>query len=339
MNSEKKQFLIVIPGGIGNAIMFSPAFESLKAQFPDSEFSLLTSDMSAEKVYARNNLKKIFIYRRGNKSDFIKIFFKILFFYNFDYYITGMGINSLKAGLMGIASKASVRLGENIFAATSVIAADTNIHEVERNLKIIESIVEKKNIVNSLSFCYNENDKREASECFQTNGLNILSPKFIGAHIGSNNFLTAKRWPLENFKILFELIHKKYPEYSIIFFGGKNEIEYSDSLIKGNYTFNFVGKLSIHATAAAIEKCSVFISNDSGLMHIAAAVNIPVIAIFGPTIISKNRPYSVKSRVISKDYDCQPCYKYNMPISCADNFKCMKDITPEEILEALTNFI
>lgn len=339
MKKNNKKIIIVVPGGIGNAVMFIPAYESLKIQFPDSEFSLLTSNLGADKIFSRKNLKKIFIYKRSSKIDFIKLFFKILFFYNYDIFVAGMGINPFKAGILGLAAKAGTRLGENLFFRTHKIFSDITVHEVERNLKIIKPIISKENLNIIFPLDITENDCKEADALFAEYDIDFSADKYIGTHIGSNDFLAAKRWSKENFGILFDLINRYFPQYPILLFGGANESDYAKDLKTKARIINFTGKLNLHASAAAIEKCKLFITNDSGLMHIAAAVNTPIVALFGPTIKTKNSPYSQNSTVISKNYDCQPCYKYNKNISCNFDFKCMKDIKPEEVFETLKKYL
>lgn len=89
--------------------------------------------------------------------------------------------------------------------------------------------------------------------------------------------------------------------------------------------------MSITQTAAVIQRCNLFISNDSGLMHLAVAVKTPVVAIFGPTIPNKNAPYEGKNVVIRKELPCSPCYEMYKKFRCND-IKCLKLIEIEDVL-------
>lgn len=92
-----------------------------------------------------------------------------------------------------------------------------------------------------------------------------------------------------------------------------------------------IGK-EIKKTAALVSRCNLFISNDTGLMHVAAAVKVSVIAIFGPTDPVKSMPF-FRHIIIKKDLQCRPCYRYR-PIACRHR-RCLEEITPEEVLDKI----
>ncbi|HPN29837.1 MAG TPA: glycosyltransferase family 9 protein [bacterium] len=333
------KILIVLPGGIGNAVMFTPAFASLVKSFPESEFYMLTSGLGANRIFEPSNkIKRFFFYDSFSKSSFLKTLFNILIFHKFDVFISSMGINPLKSGILALFSKAGVRCGESSCLFNKRTEPDLKKHEVERNLKIIEEICPADSIVKSLQFYYKKDDAIQSEKILKETGLNSEKIRLIGAHIGSNDFLAAKRWNIENFKKLFSEIEKINPDVKILLLGGSNEFEYAKS-VSGKNTINLTGKTNLQTAGLIIKKCAAFISNDNGLMHIAASVKTPVIAIFGPTIISKNRPYSENSEIISENLDCQPCYKYNKKIICPNNFKCMNDITVEKVLPSVAKYL
>ncbi len=330
-----KKILLTLPGGIGNAIMFTPAFQKIRAEYQEAEISLVTSNLGAEEVFKNCGLKEVYKYDRRVKTDFLKIFLKILFFRKYDIFISAMGVSSIKAGLLGLASKASARLGEEIFFGTIKIFKNYDLHEVERNLNIISSCINGAYKNFPLKLFYNYNDETETEKIISENGIDFKFKKYIGLHLGSNEFLAAKRWPIDNFSKLIELINLKYPQYIFIIFGGKNEAGYAAELKAGDKIINITGKTSLNAAGIILSKLQLFITNDSGLMHLAAAAGIRIAAIFGPTIPQKNRPYTKDAIIISKNYECQPCYKYNRKIKCRHDFKCIRDVTPEEVFLAI----
>ncbi|MBP7653756.1 glycosyltransferase family 9 protein [Candidatus Dependentiae bacterium] len=333
------RILIVLPGGIGNAVMFTPAFATLINSFGNSEFYMMTSELGANLVFEPSlKIKKFFYYNHNSKLSFIKSLMEILLFYKFDIFISSMGINPLKSGILSIFSKSGIRCGEDSFLFNRKIKSDSELHEVERNLNIVKQICPENKIEKSLRFYFTEQDRIFADKILEEHKIDKTRHKIIGAHIGSNDFLAAKRWSIDNFKKIFLKLAEKYPELKIILFGGKNEIEYT-SRISGDYIINLTGKTTLQTAGLIIKKCSAFVSNDSGLMHIAASVDIPVIALFGPTIISKNKPYSSKSHVIFSDVECRPCYKYNRKIQCLKNFKCMSEISVDRVFEVLEKII
>lgn len=144
----------------------------------------------------------------------------------------------------------------------------------------------------------------------------------------------TKRWQKENFITLAKKVIEKY-NYNILIFGGKNDFEYCESIKNqiGENSENLCG-LSLQETAIALTKCEYLLTNDTGLMHIAEALKIPVIAFFGPTVEEFGfYPQSAKSKVFAKNILCRPCSTKGSKTCPIGNFRCMKDITVEEVFD------
>jgi ADP-heptose:LPS heptosyltransferase len=98
--------------------------------------------------------------------------------------------------------------------------------------------------------------------------------------------------------------------------GGPDEVDSAaklESLIGEGVVLNLAGRTGIHETAAVLERCDLFVGNDSGPMHIAAAMGVPVVAIFGPSNSQAWGPYTPpledsKHRIVSRDLPCMPCF-------------------------------
>ncbi len=142
----------------------------------------------------------------------------------------------------------------------------------------------------------------------------------------------TKRWPKENFVDLAKRILEKQ-DCEILIFGGKNDFDYCEN-IKSRISpkaKNLCG-LSLKETAVAIRKCKYLLTNDTGLMHIAEALKVPVVAFFGPTDKEFGfYPQSEKSKIISKNYFCKPCSTKGSGKCPVGDFRCMKDITVGEV--------
>ncbi|HOL47353.1 MAG TPA: glycosyltransferase family 9 protein [bacterium] len=324
---NSKNFLIILPGGIGNAVLFIPSLIILNKNYPFANFDFLITKNCLPDVFINIPfVRNVFII----PSNFIKIIFLLikLFFNRYDYCIATMGINKKKAYL----------ISRFIFAKFFLCEKNNNLsntHEVIRNFLIIKSII-KEGTEKDLKLTYylNNDDIQFADNFYE----NVIKEEFIGIAPGSGNFLKEKRWHIDNFLILANLIVTNL-NIKVVFFGSKQE-EYllADKKNNNEKILNCIGKLKLNQTAALIRKAKLFIANDCGLMHIANALDIPVIAIFGPTIINKNRPFNPASIVISKNYDCQPCYKFNQEIKC-NELKCLNDIKPEEVFLAVKKFL
>ncbi|MFN3234818.1 MAG: lipopolysaccharide heptosyltransferase II [Gammaproteobacteria bacterium] len=141
----------------------------------------------------------------------------------------------------------------------------------------------------------------------------------------------SKRWPIEYFiEVANAQIKKGWQVWCI---GGKDEKPIAETLSE-NTAYNSVD-LTDTSLAEAIDLMSVakhVISNDSGLMHIAAAVDAPVIAIYGSSTPTFTPPLHDKAKILSLELPCKPCFKRECPLG---HHKCMRDITTEQVLKEL----
>ena len=192
----------------------------------------------------------------------------------------------------------------------------TNLHMVEKYNLYINSIL-KKNLPlypPKLSF----KPKKFNQKTF---GINP------GATYGS-----AKRWYPQEFAKVANYL-SKYGD--IIIFGGPGEEEIAKDIEKNliikNYK-NLCGKLTIKELCEYIGGLSGFITNDSGPMHIAAAYNVPIIAIFGPTDYTETSPWSKNYKIITKNLECTPCKKRECPLK---THECMKEIKAKDVIKEI----
>jgi heptosyltransferase II len=156
----------------------------------------------------------------------------------------------------------------------------------------------------------------------------------IGIHPGG---MPTRRWPIENFCRLIEKISKEINCYFVIT-GSVSEIGLAQRLKETlpDRVISFADKLNIHQSAALISKCNVFISNDTGPMHIAAILKTPLIALFGPGDIKRFDPRVIfkQAIVFYHKVACAPCEKVN----CADMF-CMQAIQVDEVAKAVVDLL
>ena len=129
-------------------------------------------------------------------------------------------------------------------------------------------------------------------------------------------------------------------EFDIVVFGGKNEQNFAkeieDYLTKSNIRnyLNLAGKTSISELTNYISKLDIFITGDSGPMHIAASLKIPTLALFGPTNpLETSQWKNPNSLIIKKNLDCQPCMKRTCPLK---HHNCMKFIEAKEVINSIS---
>ncbi|NQT28014.1 MAG: glycosyltransferase family 9 protein [Candidatus Omnitrophica bacterium] len=154
--------------------------------------------------------------------------------------------------------------------------------------------------------------------------------KFIVIHPSAS--CPSKRWPQELFKRVIKLLKEKIG-FRIIIITSDNEREFGERLVDGSDVIDLRGSLSIPEVGALLKQADLFISNDSGPVHIADSFNTPVISIFGraDSGLSPLRwgPRGEKSFYFHKDVGCDKCLAHN----CIKGFLCLQEITPQEVAD------
>jgi heptosyltransferase-2 len=159
------------------------------------------------------------------------------------------------------------------------------------------------------------------------------APLTIGLCPGAE-FGPAKRWPAEHFAALVELIHARHPEARIACLGGPGDREIAQSIADTTRVpvLNLCGQTPLGDAIALIAALDAVVSNDSGLMHVAAALDIPTVALFGSTDPRHTPPHSPKAAIARIDIACSPCFERICPLG---HFRCMRELSPERVMELL----
>jgi heptosyltransferase-2 len=157
----------------------------------------------------------------------------------------------------------------------------------------------------------------------------------IGINPGAT-FGNAKRWLPERYAVLGQMIQASSGG-RVLIFGGPGEEELGDRIAKliGNHCTNLCGRTRLREAMALIERCALFVTNDSGLMHVAAAFDIPQIVIIGSTDPVHTGPSNPRSRIIQVSTACAPC----LETECPTDHRCMKEISVEMVYEAAMTFL
>lgn len=145
----------------------------------------------------------------------------------------------------------------------------------------------------------------------------------------------SKRWPVEHFSKLAKLIQTELPSHFISILGGKDDQQLGETIASASPTrcLNLAGRLSLPEMVEWIRISDLMVTNDTGPMHVAAALRKPVVAMFGPTDSRRTGPYGQVDRVLRQPPPCAPCFKgecsYFKPL------ECLRAITPEQVLEEI----
>jgi len=172
-------------------------------------------------------------------------------------------------------------------------------------------------------------------------GLEKIDTPIFGLNPGAE-YGPAKRWPIEKFIAAAKEIQQR-TNCVWILFGGKNDLLITnqiESAIRNPQSaiFNLAGKASLRELMALLKLCRVLLTNDTGPMHVAAALGIPVVVPFGstsPELTGPGLPGDERSHLIKSDASCSPCFLRECPI----DFRCMNGISVESVVEAVLKSI
>lgn len=173
-------------------------------------------------------------------------------------------------------------------------------------------------------------DKANQKRLVQRLGLKTDRPViafFPGAEYGP-----TKQWPLENFRRLAADITAN--GYQVWIFGSPQDKTYGQTIAQGDsaYVYNLAGKTSLNDAIDLIAVSEIAVTNDSGLMHIAAAVGVHVEAIYGSTTPDYTPPLTERKNIHYLGLDCSPCFKRKCPLG---HFNCMDQITASDLMASM----
>ena len=306
------RILIELPTWLGDCVMATPAIENIINFFSNIEITFIGSFQSVEAMkYQPKVTRTVFLDRK-----YTKLYKTAKGLGYFDTFFSFRSSNRSRLLKVLISAKNKYQFNKNKYQ---------HLHQVEKyNAFVNDSL--KSNFSADRLVMYPKYSK-----------LNIKSSKLrlLGINPGAS-YGIAKRWYPEKFaKVVIALSN----QYDIFIFGGQGEIKIANDielyLIEANVKNyrNLAGKTSITELINKISNLDLFITGDSGPMHIAAAFQIPTIAIFGPTNNNETSQWmNEKSIIVKKDLDCQPCMKRNCPLG---HHHCMKLISANDVMDAV----
>lgn len=164
----------------------------------------------------------------------------------------------------------------------------------------------------------------------------ISGPVFFGLNPGAE-YGPAKRWPIENFLAVARRISREFPEVTWLVFGGKTDgkacARVADPL--GNRALNLAGTTSLRQLMCLLKLCKLVLTNDTGPMHLAAALGTPVIVPFGstsPELTGPGLPGDPRHQLLRSPTPCAPCFLRQCPI----DFRCMTGISVQQVVNAVS---
>ena len=160
----------------------------------------------------------------------------------------------------------------------------------------------------------------------------------IGIQAGTAAYGPWKQWPREHFKKLIQILTNS--NNTLLLFGSPSERAMLEQIVNSVSTKPIIiaGTTTFLQSCALIAKCQQMITNDSGLMHVANALKVPLIAIYGPTDFFRTAPLAKTSRIVRLDIDCSPCFRLRgdkFVLKCPYQYRCLRELTPDMVLNSI----
>ncbi len=346
--NNPKNILIIRLSAIGDVINVLPALKLLRSHFPDSKITWLVEDRASELLRNHPDVDEVIIYPRKKwQSGILKVnksiniiseslsFYKKLRRNHYDLVLDFQG--NLKSAVMNLITGSGNRLGFGkgyckefncLSTQHHAYPAGKKIHRIEKNLSLLKELdIETKFLRPELPV---SRDDKEYISNFISKNTDPSLP-IIVLHPGTSKFGSFKQWSSPNYTLLADMILDKY-KVNVILTWGPGEIDVVNEIVKSmkHKAILACETKSIKQLTALIKRTTLFIGGDTGPLHIASIMGIPVVGIYGPKDPAIYGPYDGKAIVIKKDVPCSPCKKR----TCGDPI-CMTSILPDDVFRGV----
>ncbi len=343
--------------GMGSIILTSPAVKAIRKQYPQAKLCYLTFDTNREALEALGIADEIITISLSNPFKFNvdtiklvnklrKIKFDIVYDFEFFTYYSALINRLIKPGYsVGFDNHKNRR--SRLFANT--IEFNDHIHTRDNFLNLVSK--------SYISPSEGELERGSLQRAFGTESLlgnkinsafkigGNITPPYIVINPNASPLAFERRLPPEYFVKIIDTLSQQN-NFSIVLTGLKDECDYVENIYSNlknkNNVVNNAGKLSIIELFALIAGCECLITNDSGPLHIASALNKPVAAFFGPESPVRYGPLSSKQLVFYRGLECSPCMSISnsKTVNCIfSEPKCMTGFDIDEIIIKIMDFI
>lgn len=333
-HDSPRNILIRSVNWIGDAVMTTPALSIIREHFPHAEITILANPMVSQLFLHHPGIDSIITFDRQGKHHGVAGRLRLaaeLRKQAFDLAI--ILPNSFDSALVPWLAGIPARIGKCSDGRTLLLSGRYNeaegappCHEVEYYLNLMQFF----GITGSrtpLHLSITAEEESRASALLTEYG--VQPDEFVlGINPGAS-YGSAKRWYPERFAQVAQCLAERWSA-KIVIFGGPGEAAIAtdiESCLEGT-AVNVAGKTSVRELMALIRRCNFFITNDSGPMHIAAAFDVPLVAIFGSTDHTGTSPYSANAAIVRRPTDCAPCKLRE----CPTDHRCMTAVSVDDVV-------
>ena len=336
--------LVLQTSFIGDTVLTLPLLDEIKRRYPRARLSLFCSPQGKELAESCVAIDEIIVDdKKGDHRGLSGIWRQALRLRTQAFSLALTPHKSLRSALILYLARIPCRVGfrqsKGWFLFNRLVHRPAERHDVERNLSLLNAFgiatEECERSFTMLGARASQTSAVEELVSLKNGGKRLL----IGVNPGS--VWATKRWDAEGFAQVIKLLKARW-DCEVIIMGGPEDIQLAAAIRQASQSncLNYAGKFTLRELPQALGVCDVFITNDSGPMHIAVALKVPTVALFCATTPDLGfYPYSSNAVVLQKDLPCRPCGLHGgrrCPLGTAD---CIRLIRPEHVLRAVENLV
>ncbi len=342
------KILVIKPSSLGDIFHTLPAVRILKDQIPKCHITWLISDQFYELSKLFSDVDEFIFFKRkhwskvANFGDLVRFLVSLRHRY-FDYVIDFQGL--FRSGLCTFFANSPAKYGfsharefAQISYSKQIRIPPDIIHAVEKNIFLVQQVFNIFGNYLAPRFIENQNWESDANNLLCENNI-ADDAKLIA--IAPATRWPSKTWPQRHFSETISMLNAK-AQSRITFWilGSDTESDIGNAIIescRAENVNNLMGKTSLPVMVQLLKKSSMLLTNDSGPMHIAAALQIPTVSFFGPTDPLKTGPYGDIHKIFKSEVSCSPCFKRNCPLP---QQLCLSDVmTPLSVTQYIQSEI
>jgi heptosyltransferase-2 len=320
---------------IGDSVLTTPLVQKTAHLFPKAKIIVVTRPQTKEIFANLKEVSQIIIDDKKGLGKIIGVFKTASQIKKANVDVILVPHRSFRSALIAWLSGVKIRIGfsnsEGRRLYTRTLPFSWLIHDAERNLSLLQGIVNE-NFANAELKMNNSAQDAEDNVLTMLKEAGLEGKDIIGVHPGS--VWPTKCWPAENYAKFIERVEKELGLRAVIV-GGPKDVDLGEQVCRLSkvHPVNLASKTTLSELMAIMKHFKLFVTNDSGPMHIATAFSVPTLAIFGPTTKELGFfPYGKGHRVVEvKDLPCRPCALHGSKKCPQGHFKCMKNISVDEV--------
>ena len=343
--------LVVKLGAIGDLVMATPALQVVRERHPGSKVVLLTGTWSAPAVAGNPSIDEIIvvderIFWKPNPGALLRLLCTLRRRrFQTAYIMHWSPLFALFAAAAGIPERIGFRRGRRGWFLTQSAGFTEGVpgaHAIAQYRTLVTAA--PGGDVPRAVFVLSDQEREWADAWCAAHGLEadrVLIAVAPGGGDNPRSSMPLRRWPIGRFRDTVRLLLESEPAVSVILLGGSRERTLCETVCRDLDPARVTvaaGQLTLRQSAAVLARCRCLLCNDSGLMHIAGALDVPTVAVFGPTAPWDKLPPGPLHRALYASRACSPCYRFGRWPQCS-NPRCLAEIPSDAAVHAVREVV